>query len=96
MADVNGVSGRVERLFGGTRPIRHQVQVPGSFERLPPVLDLFRHHRAAEPLALPDIPPDFNFLQTVHAANERIPVDALQFGVDAVYKLLTRYGTDLK
>lgn len=43
-----------------------------------------------------NLPPDFNFLQTVHAANERIPVDALQFGVDAVYQLLTRYGTDPK
>ncbi|MEZ4658049.1 MAG: hypothetical protein R2911_10790 [Caldilineaceae bacterium] len=26
-------------------------------------------------------------MSTVHAANERIPVDALQFGVDALFEL---------
>jgi acetylornithine deacetylase/succinyl-diaminopimelate desuccinylase-like protein len=37
------------------------------------------------PLCLPD---DFNFISTIHAANERVPVEALKFGVDAVYRVL--------
>lgn len=38
-----------------------------------------------------NLPPDFNFFNLVHAADERIPVDALRFGADAVYELLRRY-----
>ncbi|MFC2045670.1 M20/M25/M40 family metallo-hydrolase [Chloroflexota bacterium] len=38
-----------------------------------------------------NLPPDFNFWQTAHAADERIPVDALNFGADAIYKLLQRF-----
>jgi acetylornithine deacetylase/succinyl-diaminopimelate desuccinylase-like protein len=37
------------------------------------------------------LPPEFNFLQTIHAADERIPVEALSFGTDAIYKLLQRF-----
>jgi acetylornithine deacetylase/succinyl-diaminopimelate desuccinylase-like protein len=37
------------------------------------------------------LPPDFNFLKTIHAADERIPVDAVAFGADAIYELLNRY-----
>ncbi len=42
------------------------------------------------PMQLPD---DFNFTQTIHAADERIPVAALTFGMDAVYAALQRFGT---
>lgn len=38
------------------------------------------------------LPPGFNFQDTIHAADERIPLEALYFGVDAVYKVLQRYG----
>lgn len=38
-----------------------------------------------------NLPPDFNFFNLVHAADERIPVDALRFGANAVYELLRRY-----
>jgi len=38
------------------------------------------------------LPSDFNFIRTIHAADERIPVDALEFGANAVYKLLSRFG----
>jgi len=38
------------------------------------------------------LPRDFNFWQTMHAANERIPVEALTFGTDAIYKLLQRFS----
>jgi len=38
------------------------------------------------------LPEDFNFTQTIHAANERIPVAALDFGTDAIYKVLQRFG----
>jgi len=41
------------------------------------------------PMQLPD---DFNFTQTVHAANERIPVSALDFGTNAIYQALQRFG----
>ncbi len=38
------------------------------------------------------LPPDFNFVQTVHAADERIPADAVAFGAQAIYALLQRFG----
>jgi acetylornithine deacetylase/succinyl-diaminopimelate desuccinylase-like protein len=37
------------------------------------------------PLQLPD---DFSFIGTIHAANERVPVVALDFGVRAVFNAL--------
>jgi acetylornithine deacetylase/succinyl-diaminopimelate desuccinylase-like protein len=40
------------------------------------------------PLQLPD---DFNFISTVHAADERVPVAALDFGTQAVYSVLQRF-----
>jgi acetylornithine deacetylase/succinyl-diaminopimelate desuccinylase-like protein len=36
------------------------------------------------------LPPDFNFLQTVHAADERIPIEAMEFGTHAIYEALRR------
>jgi acetylornithine deacetylase/succinyl-diaminopimelate desuccinylase-like protein len=41
------------------------------------------------PMALPE---NFNFTQTIHAADERIPVESLGFGSDAIYQLLQRFG----
>ncbi len=38
------------------------------------------------------LPSNFNFWQTTHAANERIPVEAISFGADAIFKLLQRFG----
>ena len=38
-----------------------------------------------------DLPEDFDFMSTVHAANERIPVDTLQFGADKIYAALSRF-----
>ncbi len=38
-----------------------------------------------------DLPEDFDFLSTVHAANERIPIDALRFGADKIYQVLERF-----
>lgn len=40
------------------------------------------------PLKLPD---DFDFLAAAHAADERLPVDALDFGVQAVFEVLKRF-----
>jgi len=37
------------------------------------------------------LPPDFKFAPTIHAADERIPADALDFGTDAIYKALQRF-----
>jgi acetylornithine deacetylase/succinyl-diaminopimelate desuccinylase-like protein len=38
-----------------------------------------------------NLPPDLNLLQKAHAADERIPVEALDFGANAIYKALQRY-----
>ena len=38
------------------------------------------------------LPDDLNFLQTIHAADERIPVNAVEFGTNAIYQLLQRFG----
>lgn len=40
------------------------------------------------PLRLPE---DFNFVATVHAADERVPVDALEFGVQAITQVLQQF-----
>ena len=39
------------------------------------------------------LPADFSFMSTIHAANERIPVEAMQAGASAVYRALQRFGT---
>ncbi len=36
------------------------------------------------------LPPDFKFTEVIHTRNERIPVDAVTFGADAMYRLLQR------
>lgn len=38
------------------------------------------------------LPGGFNFTQVIHGPNERIPVEALAFGTDAIYQLLQRFG----
>jgi acetylornithine deacetylase/succinyl-diaminopimelate desuccinylase-like protein len=43
------------------------------------------------PMALPE---DFNFMKTIHAADERIPVEALHFGTEAIYRVLQRFGNE--
>jgi len=37
------------------------------------------------------LPEDFNFTQTIHAADERIPVEAVGFGANAIYEVLRRF-----
>ena len=41
------------------------------------------------PLALPE---DFEPFPLIHNADERVPVDALTFGVEAISRAITRYG----
>ncbi len=38
------------------------------------------------------LPPDNDFLSSIHNADERIPVEALDFGTDAIFKALQRFG----
>ncbi len=38
------------------------------------------------------LPEDFNFAATVHAADERIPVAALDFGAQAIFKAIQRFA----
>ena len=37
------------------------------------------------------LPSDFKFSQTIHGPNERIPIEALDFGCEAMYQLLLRF-----
>ena len=41
------------------------------------------------PLNLPD---DVQFLKLVHAADERVPADAIRFGAEAVGRVVERYS----
>jgi acetylornithine deacetylase/succinyl-diaminopimelate desuccinylase-like protein len=38
------------------------------------------------------LPEDLNFTQTIHAADERIPAEAVEFGANAIYRALERVG----
>jgi acetylornithine deacetylase/succinyl-diaminopimelate desuccinylase-like protein len=38
------------------------------------------------------LPPQLRFLQLLHAADERLPADAVQFGAEAIRAVLERYG----
>jgi len=40
------------------------------------------------------LPPGFDFWQYIHAADERIPAAAVDFGSEAVYRVLERYGAE--
>ena len=40
------------------------------------------------PLQLPE---DFSFMETVHAADERVPVEAVEFGADRLFEVLEGY-----
>jgi len=41
------------------------------------------------PMTLPE---GFDFSQTIHAADERIPIAAMEFGTNAIYEVLRRFG----
>jgi acetylornithine deacetylase/succinyl-diaminopimelate desuccinylase-like protein len=38
------------------------------------------------------LPPDFDFIRTIHAADERVPIAALDFGADRLFEALQRFG----
>jgi len=38
-----------------------------------------------------NLPKDFNFSETIHAADERVPLDALRFGAEALFRVVQRY-----
>ena len=38
-----------------------------------------------------NVPPDFNSSPTIHAADERVPVSALEFGAECVFEAVMRY-----
>jgi acetylornithine deacetylase/succinyl-diaminopimelate desuccinylase-like protein len=37
------------------------------------------------------LPPGWDFSQLIHAADERIPVEAVAFGAEAIYQALLRF-----
>jgi acetylornithine deacetylase/succinyl-diaminopimelate desuccinylase-like protein len=38
------------------------------------------------------LPSDFRFTSLIHAADERVPADAIEFGAEAVFRALQRLG----
>lgn len=38
------------------------------------------------------LPPDFSFVGTIHGADERIPVEAVAFGAEAIFQVLQRFS----
>jgi acetylornithine deacetylase/succinyl-diaminopimelate desuccinylase-like protein len=38
------------------------------------------------------LPREFSFFKTVHGADERVPLEAVKFGADAIYEVIRRYG----
>ena len=40
-----------------------------------------------------NLPCGFDFFSTIHGADERIPVEAVEFGADAIFRLIERYGS---
>jgi acetylornithine deacetylase/succinyl-diaminopimelate desuccinylase-like protein len=39
-----------------------------------------------------NLSPGFDFFSTIHAADERVPVDAVHFGANTIFRLLERYA----
>lgn len=39
-----------------------------------------------------NLPANFSFFETIHAADERIPVESVEFGARAILEAITRYG----
>jgi acetylornithine deacetylase/succinyl-diaminopimelate desuccinylase-like protein len=39
-----------------------------------------------------NMPPDFEYVSTIHAADERVPVAAVEFGTEALYRALQRFS----
>jgi acetylornithine deacetylase/succinyl-diaminopimelate desuccinylase-like protein len=38
------------------------------------------------------LPPEMRFMELIHAEDERIPVDTMEFGTSAIHRLLERFG----
>jgi acetylornithine deacetylase/succinyl-diaminopimelate desuccinylase-like protein len=38
------------------------------------------------------LPPDFDFIRTIHAADERVPAAAIAFGAERLYEALQQFG----
>ena len=39
-----------------------------------------------------NLPPDFNFFETIRAVDERIAIESVEFGAKAMFEVITRYG----
>ncbi|MFC2095857.1 M20/M25/M40 family metallo-hydrolase [Candidatus Bipolaricaulota bacterium] len=42
-----------------------------------------------------NLPPSFSFNETMHAADERVPVESVEFGAEVLFELITRYGEEV-
>jgi acetylornithine deacetylase/succinyl-diaminopimelate desuccinylase-like protein len=67
------------------------VPVPYLFSESPDGR-LFAAHDVQHYGFLPmNLPPDIDLPNLVHAPDERVPLDAIEFGAEALYQLITRY-----
>ena len=39
-----------------------------------------------------NLPPSSNFFETIHAADERIPAESMEFVAKAMFEVVTRFG----
>jgi hypothetical protein len=49
-------------------------------------------HGTTMPMLPMQLPRELGFLRLLHAADERLPADAMEFGTDAIQAVLERYG----
>jgi len=86
-------------LFGVLSQILHEADPEGIM--VPSVLSGVTDGRFFSKLGIQTygflpmlLPENFNFSATIHAANERVPVRAVEFGAQAMFKALQRFGQD--
>ena len=39
-----------------------------------------------------NLPPSFKFFEIIHTADERVPVESVEFGAKAMFEVITRFG----
>jgi len=86
-------------LFGVLSQILHEADPEGI--TVPSVLSGVTDGRFLSKLGIQTygflpmlLPENFNFSATIHAANERVPVRAIEFGAHAMFNVLQRFGQD--
>ena len=94
MSELRGIAGRaskIEVLSHDSDGIPVPMLMPAATEgRLFACLGIRTY--GFLPMLLPET---LDFAATIHGSDERVPVDAINFGAGAIYRLLQRYGRTL-